>query len=181
MTLHEIWSLMKSTSISEFENVNVDEIVLSAKLDTLKRLTCQHLSMLHLMRKSIPVLINKQSSLLAEDKIKTIQSMKRISWQYWYDSFNLTERILSITKLCEKMYFGMTQYQNQPTELWHSWAWKAFICATSKEYAYTLDTKPLFSEDLVQFHRREEVIKKCITFVEKDFWNNASEHIILTV
>ena len=99
----------------EGEGEEQPRVSLPKKLDTLKRIVRKHLPMLRLMRKAIPVQLEKQPSLAMRDK--SIGYIVRNTWLYWYDPIDLVTNILSATFLREKMYFGMVQYQDQPTEL----------------------------------------------------------------
>ena len=66
-------------------------------------------------------MIEKQPSLTERRKgIRQRVRIERLSWQYWYDSVDLISMILSASQLRDKMFFGMAEYVDEPTELWHS-------------------------------------------------------------
>ena len=97
---------------------------LSLKLNILKRHVRRHISLLKLLRKALKVVIEKQSFLRERKKNQNInkQRFKRMSWMYWYDFLNLIQKILSATKLRQKMHFDMTFYVNESTKFWYSFA-----------------------------------------------------------
>ena len=173
--LCEIWEWLQSSAD--------DEVSLFMKLDTLKCQVHRHLSMLWLMWKSLSVLIDKQSSLPTEDKDKARTSITRIFWQYWYDSFDLVQQILSAAKLTCKMHFGMTEYCDDPTELWHSKAWEFSIWTSSEDNVYTQNHNLLISENLIQFKETQHFTKGCVIFIEQDYRQMATvlERVLVTV
>ena len=86
--------------------INLDsDFDLSRKLDALKRHVREHLPMMRLLRKAIPVTFRKQATLPTREK----QSwrIERMSWIYWYDPKDLIRVILSATKLTDHMHFGV--------------------------------------------------------------------------
>ena len=159
MCLCEIWKWLQSSAD--------DEVDLFMKLDTLKCQVCRHLSMLWLMWKSLSVLINKQSSLLVRDKARTL--ITKMFWQYWYDSFDLVQQILSMTKLTCKIHLDMTEYCDDSTELWHFKAWEFSIQTLSEDNIYTQNHNLLISENLIQFKETQHFIKGCVIFIEWDY------------
>lgn len=71
------------------------------KIDTLKRQVRAYLPMLRLLRKAVPVVIEKQPSLPSREKGKI--QIQRQSWLYWYDPIELVKTILSAPGLTSKM------------------------------------------------------------------------------
>jgi hypothetical protein len=66
--------------------------------------------MLRLLRKAVPVLIEKQPSLPAKEK--TMQRIQRSSWLYWYDPIDLVKTILPSSALVERMHSESEQMKN---------------------------------------------------------------------
>jgi hypothetical protein len=112
---------------------SANPIELPAKLDTLKRHVRGHLPMLRLLRKAVPVLIEKQPSLPAKEK--TLQRIQRSSWLYWYDPIDLVKTISSASALVERTHFGLAHLVDEPVEYWHSRAWASSCISSSGEHA----------------------------------------------
>lgn len=139
------------------------------KLDSLKRQVRRHMPLLRLLRKPLPVTVQKQPSLSARNKKSDRQQLSRMSWQYWYDPVDLIRTILSATKLRQRMYFGMAQYVSKSTELWHSLAWGSFIRSTSGDVAYSLNGDLLIPGDFVRFTSRHKSCSRGrIIFIGRD-------------
>ena len=175
MHLQEVWNLMKTTSTMKKD----ENIVLFAKLNTLKLLMWRHLFMLCFMRKSLSVLIDKQPSLFTDDKIN--KSLKQMSWQYWYDFFDLINWILSAINLCNKMHFEITEYHDLFIKLWHSQVWEQSIQTMSDDNTYINQHKLLISDNIVWFQMIESIIKSHITFIDHDYHDNVLKNILFTV
>jgi hypothetical protein len=112
--------------------------------------------MLRLMRKAVPVPINKQPSLPTSDK--TAGLIQRNSWLYWYDPIDLISTILSATSLTEKMHFGMAHFVDEPTEYWHSRSWSTSCISTSGEYAYMAVHDRKFAANELDEQARKEFL-----------------------
>ncbi|KAL8915964.1 MAG: hypothetical protein Q9208_008764 [Pyrenodesmia sp. 3 TL-2023] len=151
-----------------------DEFNLPRKLDTLKKRLRQYLPMLQLMRKPIPVIIEKQPSFAMTDK--SLGVIRKTSWLYWYNPINLVRFIIDAKKLTDKMYFGMAQYVDEPTELWHSQAWGGSIRSTSGDIARSFGGDLLIPGDIVRFeHLEEECSYGRITFIGRDYRESANK------
>lgn len=124
---------------------------LPLKLDTLKRQVRRHIPLLQLMRKALPVIVEKMLSLAAQKKgQRQRQRIARTSWQYWYDPIDLIRTVLAATKLRAQMHFGMAEYADDGTELWHSRAWGSSIRATSGDVCFTQRDELIIPGDIVR-------------------------------
>ncbi len=144
---------------------------LPGKLDTLKRRVRGHLPMLRLLRKAVPVLVEKQPSMPEQGKSDV--QIKRKTWLYWYDPIELVRTILSATSLTEKMYFGLAHIVDEPTEYWHSRAWASSCLSTSGEYAYTRQGDMIIPGDFVRFGQFAGFTKGRVELVGRDFESNS--------
>ena len=154
------------------------------KLDTLKRQIRRHIPLLRLLRKALPVVIEKQPSLTERRKgIRQRVRIERLSWQYWYDSVDLISMILSASQLRDKMFIDMTEYVDESTELWHSSTWDSSIRATSGDVCYTRQEDLIISEDLVQIDDIGDMTRGRVTFIGRDYRADALklEEIIVTL
>ena len=141
---------------------------LPLKLDTLKRQLRRHMPLLKLMRKPLRVIIEKQPSLPQRQKGKRPQRVERLSWQYWYDPIELVRTILSAKYLKEKMYFGMAHYVDEPTELWHSFAWGSSIRAVSGDVCRTRVGTLIIPGDFVRIRAAPYRIGR-VLFIGRDY------------
>ena len=149
--LREVLQLSKASTEGEAVELNPSTVdTLPLKLDTLKRQLRRHIPLLQVMRKPLPVVIEKQPSLPHQEKGMDRQRIERLSWQYWYDPVNLIRTILSASRLRKKMFFGMAHYVDEPTELWESRAWGSSIRTTSGDVCYTQDGALIIPGDLVR-------------------------------
>lgn len=144
--LREVLQLQKASADEEGEELQS----LPRKLDSLKRQVRRHIPLLKLLRKALPVIIEKQPSLPQRQKGLARQRIERLSWQYWYDPVDLIRTILSATRIRDKMFFGMAQYVDEPLELWHSRAWGSSIRTTSGEVCRTCKGQVIIPGDLVR-------------------------------
>ncbi|KAL8960366.1 MAG: hypothetical protein Q9193_002916 [Seirophora villosa] len=140
---------------------------LPTKLDTLKRLVRHRIPMLRMMRKAIEVTIQKQASFGRTEKKKSI--VRKTSWMYWFDPIDLVHNILKATKLKQQMHFGMAEYHDQPTELWHAKAWGTSIRATSGDVILDDQGLLLIPGDIVIFGGERYYTKGRIVFIGRDF------------
>ena len=179
--------MIEKVSINSIKKLmDIDDILnpsLPRKLDTLKSNLRQQLPMLKLMRKKITVIIKKQPSLSSRDK--ELERTIREVYIYWYDPFDLIYRILNAELLQSKMFFGMAQYSDNPTELWHSRVWGSSIRSTSGHYAYSRDGDLLIAGDIVRFEVIFEGLKRGrIIFIGQDYRSTATRAdgpIIITI
>ena len=169
--------------LDDDENQTMDEesvATLPLKLDSLKRQIRRHIPLLQLMRKPLDVVITKQPSLEQRKKGARRHTIQRMAWQYWYDPLDLIRTILSATYLTEKMHFGMAQYVDEPTELWHSLAWGSSIRTTSGDVCYTKAGAMIIPGDMVRIRCPPFRIGRVI-FIGHDFRHNATGEIVVTV
>ena len=91
--------------------------------------------------------------------------------------------ILSASQLRDKMFFDMTEYVDESTELWHSSIWDSSIRATSNNVCYTRQGDLIISEDLVQIDDINDITRERVTFIERDCRADALkfEEIIVTL
>ena len=136
-------------SFSNFDHIDFAK-TLSLKLNSLKRQIRRHVSLLKLIRKTLSIIIEKQSSLVVRKKEKRKQRIERLVWQYWYDLVDFIRTILSVTKLREKMHFDMTTYVDESIELWHSHAWDSSIRNCFEDVCYTQKNNLIISDDLIR-------------------------------
>ena len=129
------------------------EFELPAKLDTLKRQVRGHLPMLRLLRKAVPVVVQKQAS-LPSDKKKLVR-IERRSWIYWYDPIDLVATILSAHRLTSLMHFGMAIAVDEPTEFYHSRCWASSNLSTSGEFARSTQGELIMVGDIVSSRLRK--------------------------
>ena len=80
----------------------------------------KYLPMLRLIKKAIPVIIEKQLLLSSRNIRSSTIKLNKSSWIYWYNPFDFIRIILLATKLRAKMYFDMAYLVIFPTEFWHS-------------------------------------------------------------
>jgi hypothetical protein len=142
---------------------------LPRKLDTLKRHIRGHLPMMRLLRKAIPVILEKQATLPTREK--QFHCIERMSWIYWYDPKNLISMILSATELIDRMHFGMALVVDEPTEYYHSQCWGSSNLTTSGEFAYTCENEVIFVGDIIRISENTSVegfSKGRVCFVGKD-------------
>ncbi|KAL8755627.1 MAG: hypothetical protein Q9184_004742 [Pyrenodesmia sp. 2 TL-2023] len=147
----------------------VTDAALPLKLDTLKRQVRRRIPMLRMMRKALPVVIQKQASFSKKEKNKG--AIRKSSWMYWFDPVNLVQDILRATKLRDRMHFGMAEYRDKPTELWHARAWGSSIRSSSGDVVYDRDGEMLIPGDVVMFRQShgEYHNKGRIIFIGRDF------------
>ncbi|KAF6223757.1 hypothetical protein HO173_013218 [Letharia columbiana] len=184
--LREVFQLSKpsaagSSMVEEGnEDSELDMHTLPLKLDTLKRQIRRHIPLLQLLRKPLTVMIEKQPSLPQREKGMQRQSIERQAWQYWYEPLDLIRTILSATYLREKMFFGMAQYVDEPTELWQSHAWGSSIRSTSGEVCHTQKRALIIPGDLVRIRSSPYRIGRVI-FIGRDYRQGATGHIVITL
>ena len=153
--LREVMQLQKPSVNPSADPSADDELeptqTLPLKLDTLKRQVRRHIPLLRLLRKALPVTIEKQPSMAERKKgVRQRLQIKRLAWQYFYDPVDLISTILSASRLREKMFFGMAEYVDEPTELWHSSAWGSSIRATSGDICHTLEGELIIPGDFLR-------------------------------
>ena len=137
---------------------------LPLKLDTLKRQIRRHMPLLKLHRKALTVVVEKQPSMAARKKgERRRQKIERLAWQYWYDPVDLISTILSATRLRDKMHFGMAQYVDEPTELWHSAAWGSSFRASSGDVAFSSEGNLILPGDFLTFEADDNVLNSSVT------------------
>ena len=180
--LREVFQLLKPAAAgeSDTEEEISDIETLPWKLDSLKRQIRRHVPLLKLLRKPLTVVIEKQPSLPQQQKGMQRQRIERQAWQYWYDPLDLVRTILSATHLRAKMFFGMAQYVDEPTELWHSHAWGSSIRSTSGEVCHTQEGELIIPGDLVRIHSSLYRIGR-VTFIGRDYRGDATGDIIITL
>ncbi|KAL9041955.1 MAG: hypothetical protein Q9180_000933 [Flavoplaca navasiana] len=149
-----------------------DTLTLSLKLDTLKRQVRRHIPLLRLMRKAQAVVIEKMPSPAERKKGHRKQMIERTSWQYWYNPMDLVRTILSATSLRKQMYFGMAQYADEGTELWHSKAWGSSIRTTSGDVCYTRHGELIILGDIIRLRGVPYEYGR-VTFIGRDRQSNA--------
>ncbi|KAF5854708.1 hypothetical protein ETB97_000922, partial [Aspergillus alliaceus] len=142
-----LWAI--SSQISREVYVRLHEILLMidseytqslpSSLDTLKRRVERQLSFLPIKKRSIPIAANRQPSHSQKDTENTLQ--------YWFDPVPLFHRVMCSKLATEKIHFGMAEYSDNPTELWHSRAWGSSIAAVSGDFAYTEAQDTIFPSD----------------------------------
>ncbi|KAL9030964.1 MAG: hypothetical protein Q9196_000960 [Gyalolechia fulgens] len=157
----------------------VSDHPLPAKLDTLKRHVRQRIPMLQIMRKAIPVTIQKQASFGRTDKKKEI--IRKSSWMYWFDPADFVRNILKASQLREQMYFGMAQYHDHPTELWHSKAWGSSIRATSGDVVLDHQGMLVVPGDIIVFTGGTYFDKGRVVFIGRDFRQTTDQEFHGTV
>ena len=169
------------TRLREIIHLATEEMELPANLHTLRKRVRTHLPMLRLMRQAIPVVFEKQPSLAVRDKKMDV--VRKTSWFYWYDPVDLVLDMLAAGILRDKMYFGMAQYSDSLTELWHSRAWGYSIWAMSGDVIYDLEGEILVPGDIVGFVAVEGINKGRVIFIERDFRSSADEigQVIITL
>lgn len=173
--LREILQLSQPSTGGNDEDDYLNPVqTLPLKLDTLKRQVRWHIPLLRLMRKPLPVTIEKQPSLPQRQKGVQRQIIERMAWQYWYDPFDLVRTILSATTLQEKMFFGMAHYVDEPTELWESQAWGSSIRTTSGDICYTRTGNLIIPGDIVRIKAASPYKIGRVTFVGRDHRANAT-------
>jgi hypothetical protein len=73
------------------------------------------------------------------------------------------------------MHFGLGEFRDNPTELWHSHAWRSSIRTTSGQFAhYTPSGKPVFPSDIV-FYRCHD--HDCPRGCSRDPVSNQHQHL----
>jgi hypothetical protein len=111
------------------------------------------------------------------------------SWQYWYTPAILYQDILS-SALAPKMHFGMAEYVDTPTELWHTRAWGSSIRAASGEFAYASNGDTLFPSEFVRLassartpQTQVQVLFARVIFVglDKRHSSHTSGEVVLTL
>lgn len=153
---------------------------LPSKLDTLKKQIRWHMPLLKLFRKPLAVTIEKQPSLPQREKSMERQRIERMSWMYWYDPLDLIRTILAATNLQDKMYFGMAQYVDEPTELWQSNAWGSSIRTCSGEVCYTQTGSLIIPGDIVRVTALPYKLGR-VTFIGRDHRAHATGEVIITL
>lgn len=143
----EVFELVKAVRMgsSQSQEDEIEVARLPLKLDTLKRMVRNHLPMLQLMRKQIPVVALKQPSLAPRQKGR--KRRQQLSWAYWYEPVNLFTAILSATDL--PLYFGLGEFREDGTEFWNSRSWTASALACSGEFIRALDRNIVLPGDIV--------------------------------
>ena len=182
--LREVFQLSKKpvatgSSMDDGEG-NGDIQTLPFKLDSLKRQIRRHIPLLQLSRKPLAVIIEKQPSLPQREKGQR-QIIERQAWQYWYEPLDLIRTILSATFLREKMFFGMAQYVDEPTELWQSHAWGSSIRSTSGEVCHTQRGALIIPGDIVKIRSAAAYRIGRVTFIGRDYREGAAGDIIITL
>lgn len=120
------------------------------KLDTLKRLVRGVTPLICLMRKKVPVFVDKQPSLSQTMKRRRGKKQRK-EWQYWFDPKDLVSKILSADMIADKMHVGMAQYVDNPDEYYHSRSWGSSTISTSEQFAHAADGTIILPGDIVRF------------------------------
>ena len=128
---------------------------LPLKLDTLKRRCRQHLPSLKMRRKAIDLNPSKLPTLNPTEKRGTSQLADSKAFLYFVDPKELFRRMLSGQQFSNKLHFGMAEFVDSPTELWHSFSWGSSIRACSGEYTHYPNGLPIFPSDIVYFKCQE--------------------------
>lgn len=158
--------------------------MLPLKLDTLKQQVRRHIPLLRLLRKALTVTYEKQPSMAERRKgVRQRVQIERLAWQYWYDPVDLISMILSAPRLREKMFFGMAEYVDEPTELWHSPAWGSSIRATSGDFCHTTKGDVIIPGDLLQVEGVGRWTSGRVIFIGRDHRTDAAEagEVIVTL
>ena len=175
--LREILQIPKPSAENITPDLEDPTHTLPKKLDTLKRQVRRHIPLLQLMRRAIKVTIEKLPSLAEKQKgRRQRERIERLAWQYWYEPLDLIQAILSATKLCEKMHFGMAQFVDEPTELWHSRSWGSSIKSTSGDVCYTSNHNIIIPGDILEIlspHSAPLYKYGRVTFIGRDFRQQA--------
>jgi hypothetical protein len=153
-----LWAAQSSVSRDDFAGLrevlalpHTEEDVkrIPEKLDTLIDRLNRQLPLLPLSKKDIPVDTDVQPS-----RQNVPSSDPFHSSIYWYPPAMLFRNILS-SELADRMHFGMAEYVDQPTELWHTRAWGSSIRAVSGQFASTSAGHVIFPSDFVSFESRQ--------------------------
>lgn len=93
--------------------------------------------LLELRKKSIPLQAVKLSTLAAGNKGKMIDAtvINPVEDLYFFNPIDLFHCFLSSPDLCSKMFIGLGQFVDTPSELWQSNAWLSSIRTTSGQFA----------------------------------------------
>ena len=157
---------------------------LPEKLDTLKEKCQQELPLLPVQRRKVNI---DPASQPTRPNVSPEQPFE--SWQYWYTPAMLFQDILSSQLASTKMHFGMAEYVDSPTEVWHCRAWGSSIRTVSGQFVSTSAGDFLFPSDFVEFEPIQianfeiPVSIARITFVGLDRRSNSHTHgkVVLTL
>ena len=166
--------LKKILRFVKFSTDDIDNLFF--KLNSLKRQIRRHIFLLQLIRKIVTIVIDKQFSLFVEEKKRRKTRIVKSSWHYWYDSIDLIRTIFCAIELRRKMYFDMTFYVDESTELWKSKIWNSFIKTTFENVAYIRQNHLIISENIVHFRFQAKTIfrRNKMIFINKNHKSNAN-------
>ena len=146
-----IWAKQANLSRSNYKKLlevlryaTPDELAsLPLKLDTLYTSFETEMPLLPVLKRKIPVHPNQQPTRRSRSSVE--------SFHYWYDLDALFYAILTSDLANQKMHFGMAEYVDEATELWHQNCWGSSIRTVSGDFAYDSQNNVLFPGDFVQF------------------------------
>lgn len=117
-------------------------------ITTLKKTLHGQIDTLPVLRRKIPVVAAKLPTLSLSERKLYDSSMRYI---YLIDPVALLVRLVQSPQFQSKMYHGMAQFVEKPTELWQSLSWETSIRATSGQFALFPDKTPVFPSDFVYY------------------------------
>lgn len=142
-SLLEILSMLRGQDGKSVPEINK----LPATLGTLKNHLSQQLPLLDMRTKALTLKAKKLPTETATQK-RTKARDTVTKDLHFFDPKHLFEAILS-SRIADKIYQGLAEWVDSPTELWHSFAWASSVRTTSGHYAHYHDGSPLFPSDFV--------------------------------
>ena len=119
-------------------------------LKTLKRHIKKELPLLPMRKKSIPLVAEKIATEKALRKSIQTEGDTPMEDLYFFDPTHLYKAFMS-SDIATNMHFGMAEYRDFPTELYHSRCWASSVRTTSGCYAHYPDRSPIFPSDFVEY------------------------------
>ena len=95
---------------------------LPRSLATLKKYVTAQLPLLEMRRQKLALTPEKMPT-MAQSRTAIGTPHQPIEWLYWFEPISLFTAVLSCPELTTKMHFGIAEFVDKPTELWHSQSW----------------------------------------------------------
>lgn len=107
-----------------------------------------------MQQQTIPLIPEKQPS-AAEGRKKATQGHSPTEDLVFFNMSSLSST-LSSSEMQQKMYFGIAEFRDEPTELWRAHCWASSVRTTSGQFAHFLAESPqaggpIFPSDFIKF------------------------------
>ena len=117
-------------------------------LSSLKKNLRGQFEIIPIRRTKIPVVSTKLPTLSAAEKRLAATTGQ---WMYFFDPVPLFLKVIQTPGFQKKMFKGMGQFVDRPSELWQSMSWGSSVRSSSGEFARYPDRQPVFPSDIIQY------------------------------